>query len=256
MSKPSKATPAVMPGVEKENLNSPPCDPSILRRAMIKSSRRGDERLSARKLRKRLGLINADQDRDNLNSEEENEIDKLLAETEDNTAKWTEEADRKFAEIKSYQIKSLSNQVDMMDRLATIENLMKSANPKELEKLRKEKDQIQRNYVLVTKQLNDAKAKIAALKKQNRETQDAFDRLKAGGKPRMSRPSTAASNSTPCYPQRTQGSITRHVGKERAMLNYQQSVNDGSVKQAPAFGPGRRHPNGEIALSKKDPFKL
>ena len=143
----------------------------------------------------------------------------------------------------------------MLGRLETIEDMMKSANPRELEKLRKEKDNIQRQLVLTTKRIAELLAKIAAMEKQHEDLQDAYDRLKAGGKTRMSRPSVA-SNSTPSYPQRTQGSITKHVGKERAMLNYKQSVNDGSVKQAPAFGPGRRHPNGEISLSKKDPFKM
>lgn len=245
-----------MPGVEKENINSPPCNPSILRSALTKSGRRGDARLSTRELLKRLCLNNGDQGRDKLDSKEKNEIDKLLAQTEDNNEKWGEEVDQKLTEIKSSMKISLNNQENMMGQLAAIEDLMKSANPRELEKLKKEKDHIQRQNVLVTKQLNEARAKIAALEKQNRDAQDAFDRLKAGTNTRNQRPSIVASNSTPSYPQRTQGSITKHVGKERAMLNYKQSVNDGSVKQAPAFGPGRRHPNGEISLSKKDPFKL
>jgi hypothetical protein len=40
------------------------------------------------------------------------------------------------------------------------------------------------------------------------------------------------------------------------MGNYQHSVDNGSIRHAPASGPGRRHPNGEISLSKKDPSKF
>ena len=251
--------------MEKENqstptLSSPPCNPSILRSAFTKSTRKEDNRFSTRELSKSLDL-NVDvgvgkgslKNGDNLNADEEKELEAFLRRKKETSG---ERIESSMKLVREDQKVSLRNQENMLGRLATIEDLMKSANPKELERLKKERDHIQRQYVLVTKRNGQLLAKIASLEKQNREAQDAFDRLKAGGKTRISRPSTVASNSTPSYPQRTQGSITRHVGKERAMLNYQKSVDDGSVKQAPAFGPGRRHPNGEISLSKKDPFKL
>ena len=259
--------------MEKENqstpaLSSPPCNPNNLRSAFSKSARKEDNRFCTRELSKSLD-VNVDvgvgkrslQNGDDLNAEEENELEAFLRLKKATSGERKETMD-KLVQIESSlklvredQVTSLTNQEIMLGRLATIEDMMKSANPRELEKLRKEKDNIQRQLVLTTKRIAELLAKIAAMEKQHEDLQDAYDRLKAGGKTRMSRPSVL-SNSTPSYPQRTQGSITKHVGKERAMLNYKQSVNDGSVKQAPAFGPGRRHPNGEISLSKKDPFKM
>ena len=262
--------PAITSGKENQStINSPPCNINNLRSAFTKSARKKDNPFSTSELSESLG-VNVDvgvgkrslKDGDDLNADEEKELEAFMRHKRE-TAGERGAAMAKLVQIQSSldlvredQTTSLNNQEDMKGRLAKIEAMIQSASPLELEKLRKEKDNIQRQLVITTKRNFELQAKITAMEKRHKDLQDAYDRMKAGGKNRISRPSTAASNSTPCYPQRTQGSITRHVGKERAMLNYQQSVNDGSVKQAPAFGPGRRHPNGEIALSKKDPFKL
>ena len=158
------------PYMEKENqstptLSSPPCNPNNLRSAFTKSARKEDNRFSTIELSKSLD-INADvgvgkrslKNGDDLNAEEENELEAFLRLKKATNSERKETMD-KLVQIESSmklvrddQKVSLRNQANMMGRLATIEDLMKSANPRELEKLKKERDHIQRQNVLVTKQ--------------------------------------------------------------------------------------------------------
>ena len=134
--------------------------------------------------------------------------------------------------------------------MTNLSKMIEESNPEQAKKVKDTNVLLRKQVTILKKQLEESrKAQAEAEKKLVRDKN-----LQIKGTDQKK--STLASRSAPAdLAHRVEQSISGHIGKERACDNFEHSVKAGVIKEAPAFGPGRRHRDGKLG-KKKSPFKL
>ena len=146
---------------------------------------------------------------------------------------------------------NMEAQIEHMKGMITnLSQKLEGSNPEQAKKVKDTNVLLRKQVTMLQKQLEESrKAQAEAEKKLVRDKN-----LQIKGTDQKK--STLASRSAPTHlAPRVEQSISGHIGKERACDNFEHSVKAGVIKEAPAFGPGRRHRDGKLG-KKKSPFKL